>query len=204
LKKKVQRAKEDKKKYNKFKVKKTKAKAKANAKTLKKVKKMYSKMDKPPTSYKEQAEYLKKQYDILETKFNDLAFKTMRVEKGKYDNLEKKIYDLSINIEGEHDSIDTKIDRLTDKVSAFEKRFADSRVAEHMWYLESILKYCAENKKFLYDADARGKTFLQEIEGEMKSRGIGIDPNIHKQVLDEMADDIKDERDEQDKKRDQV
>ena len=121
-----------------------------------------------------------------------------------FGNLEKKLYDLSINIEGEHDSIDTKIDRLTDKVSAFEKRFADSRVAEHMWYLESILKYCAENKKFLYDADARGKTFLQEIEGEMKSRGIGIDPNIHKQVLDEMADDIKDERDEQDKKRDQV
>ena len=136
MKKKVQRPKEDKKKYNKFKVKKTKAKAK-----------------------------------LVESAFGNL---------------------------------DTKIERLTDKVSAFEKRFADSRVAEHMWYLESILKYCAENKKFLYDADARGKTFLQEIEGEMKSRGVGIDPNIHKQVLDEMADDIKDERDEQDKKRDQV
>ena len=133
MKKKVQRPKEDKKKYNKFKVKKTKAKAK-----------------------------------LVESAFGNL---------------------------------DKKIDRLTDKVSAFEKRFADSRVAEHMWYLEQILKYCAENKKFLHDADARGKTFLQEIEGEMKSRGIGIDPNIHKQVLDEMADSY---RDEQDKKRDQV
>ena len=76
-----------------------------------------------------------------------------------------------------------------------------------MWYLESILKYCAENKKFLYDAEQRAKTFLQEIYGEMKSRGINpiytdrIDPNIHKQVLDEMADEL---RDEQNRKRDQV
>ena len=195
MKKKVQSAKEDKKKYNKFKVKKTKAKAKANAKTLKKVKKMYAKLDKPLTKVAK--------LEILEKKFSEFV---LMVEH-EYDNLERKIYDLSINIEGEHDSIDTKIDRLTDKVSAFEKRFADSRVAEHMWYLESILKYCAENKKFLYDAEQRAKTFLQEIDGEMKSRGINpiyrdrIDPNIHKQVLDEMADEL---RDEQDKKRDQV
>ena len=45
------------------------AKVKA-PKILKKVKKISA-----PTSYKEQAEYLKKQYDRLETKFRDLVFK---------------------------------------------------------------------------------------------------------------------------------
>ena len=191
MKKKVQRAKEDKKKYNKFKVK--KAKAKANAKTLKKAKPKAK-------STSERAIIEVAKLELVEYAFGNL-------ETG-LTLCHKKLYDLSINIEGEHDSIDKKIERLTDKVSAFEKRFVESRVVENMWYLESILKYCAEIKKFTYDADARGKTFLQEIEGEMKSRGIEMptkfDPNIHKQVLDEMADDIKDERDEQDKKRDQV
>ena len=169
MKKKAKRPKEDKTKYNKFKVKKAKAKA---PKTLKKAKPKAK-------STSERAIIEVAKLELVEFAFG---------------NLEKKLYDLSINIEGEHDSIDTKIDRLTDKVSAFEKRFADSRVVEHMWYLESILKYCAENKKLLHDADARGRTFLEEIEGEMKARGIGINPNIHKQVLDEMADSYREEQ----------
>ena len=216
-KKRATKPKEDKKKFDKFKVKKTKAKAKV-PKILKKVKKISA-----PTSYKEQAEYLKKQYDRLETKFHDLVFKTMRVDKvTKYDNLEKKLYDLSINVEGEHDTLDKKLDRLTDHIAEIEGKL--SEMESHMgfvhdihkkidtmsWQQESALHYAAENKKMLIEhskylktVSDTSKTFFSEIEGEMKSRGV-LMPNIHREVIDEMAESYRNEestdRDEEEKK----
>ena len=96
--------KEDKTKYDKFKVKKakSKAKAKANAKTLKQVKK---KLDKPKPKAKVVGNF---------DEDSDWRLKEVHHDINK---VKKSVYDQRMNDEGEHDDIAKKVQRCSDSIT---------------------------------------------------------------------------------------
>jgi len=96
--------KEDKTKYDKFKVKKakSKAKAKANAKTLKQVKK---KLDKPKPKAKVVGNF---------DEDSDWRLKEVHHDINK---VRKSVYDQRMNDEGEHDDIAKKVQRCSDSIT---------------------------------------------------------------------------------------
>ena len=109
--------KEDKTKYDKFKVKKakSKAKAKANAKTLKQVKKMYAKLDKPKPKAKAK---VVGNFD----EDSDWRLKEVHHDINKVlGHIRKSVYDLSLNDEGEHDDIVKKVQRCSDSISLLQE-----------------------------------------------------------------------------------
>ena len=103
--------KEDKTKYDKFKVKKakSKAKAKANAKTLKQVKKMYAKLDKPKPKAKAKAKVV--------GNFDEDSDWRLKEVHHDINKVRKSVYDQRMNDEGEHDDIAKKVQRCSDSIT---------------------------------------------------------------------------------------
>ena len=111
----------------------------------------------------------------------------------------KALYELSLNDEGEHDGIEKKIERTFDRISIL-----DDKLTNCIERIDAIGQILGGISTILDDQDKRARTFLEEISGEMKSRGVTEDDfaraEKHRQTLNGMADDIKIESDIEEEK----
>ena len=106
----------------------------------------------------------------------------------------KVLYELSLNAEGEHDGIEKKIERTFDRISIL-----DDKLTNCIERIDAIGQILGGISHILDGQDKRARTFLEEISGEMKSRGVTEEDfaraEKHRQTLNGMADDIKNESD---------
>ena len=113
--------------------------------------------------------------------------------------IRKSLYELSLNDEGEHDGIEKKIERTFDRISIL-----DDKLSSCMERVDVMGQILGGISTILDDQDKRARTFLEEISGEMKSRGVTEDvfarAEKHRQTLNGMADDIKLESDFEEEK----
>ena len=111
----------------------------------------------------------------------------------------KALYELSLNDEGEHDGIEKKIERTFDRISIL-----DDKLTNCIERIDAIGQILGGISTILDDQDKRARTFLEEISGEMKSRGVTEEDfaraEKHRQTLNGMADDIKNESDIEEEK----
>jgi len=109
----------------------------------------------------------------------------------------KALYELSLNDEGEHDGIEKKIERTFDRISILDDKLTNciERIDAIGQILDGISTTVSAILNSSTDQDKRARTFLEEISGEMKSRGVTDDDFVkaekHRQTLNGMADDIK-------------
>ena len=118
----------------------------------------------------------------------------------------KVLYELSLNAEGEHDGIEKKIERTFDRISILDDKLSNcmERVDVMGQHFQNIASHMSGISTILDEQDKRARTFLEEISGEMKSRGVTEDDfaraEKHRQTLNGMADDIKNESDIEEEK----